>query len=134
MNKTIIEGLALLLLTLIPVTGQTITASSNVFTFPNAVGIRNNTSAANMLHSDYFVVSATPGTVNFAWSVIPQSSAKIGIITVYSLLGRTIKTFSISSKAGMLSWKAPDRTTPSGIYIARLSYGSVMQNLKLVLY
>jgi hypothetical protein len=49
-------------------------------------------------------------------------------------MGRTVKIFAISSKAGIISWKTPNKETPAGIYIARLSFGSINQNLKLVLY
>jgi hypothetical protein len=134
MKKNILLGIALILLPLSLAAGDIVTASSNSFIFPSAVGIKGGTAIANAIQTNHFTFSARPGIMGFSWSVAYQSQVKSGKITIYSLNGRTVKTFAISAKTGSLSWKAPNKETPAGIYIAKLSFGSSIQNLKLVLY
>lgn len=125
--------LFVLLLAAVHAGAQTITATSAPFTFPSEVAVKmpgNAPHAASFFK--YSGLSSRAGTLTFAWSFPAQPWNQKGAIVVYSLLGRAIKTFPVSTNAGTFTWNVSNESV-GGVYIARITCGSARQNLKLLL-
>jgi hypothetical protein len=86
------------------------------------------TKAATFFKNSGF--SPKSGVVTFAWSLPDQMKAGKGSIAIYSMLGRMVKTIPITASMGVETWKA---SKLGGVYVAKLTYGSHKQNLKLIL-
>ncbi len=115
-------------------TGETITAGSDVFTFPAISSVKNGLSP---YHPVYFRCSGNSprsSAMVFAWSIPAGLKADHGTITVHSLLGKTIRQFRLNSRSGSIVWKneANNRMAP-GIYFARFAFGSFIQNSTLII-
>jgi hypothetical protein len=80
-------------------------------------------------HSGY---SSKSGVVTFAWSLPSEMKAQRGSIAIYSVLGRMVKSIPITSAAGVATWTSKKEGL-GGVYVAKLTYGSHKQNLKLIL-
>jgi hypothetical protein len=134
MNKTLLVVAAGVLLSWTLVSGESITASSDPFTFPSIAGVKNSLAAFDHVYFKCSGVSQKSRTVAFTWSVPDQVTSDNGLITVYSLLGKTIKTLRLESRRGTEAWKPSKSERASmGIYFARLTFGSFVQNIKLVI-
>jgi hypothetical protein len=110
---------------------ETVVKDSAPFPFPTVTGVLTN----QLQHVSFVSKSQWMGanTIAFAWSI--PANAKKGNITIYNVLGAQVKTFSLTAPQGMVEWDlSAGRTVASGIYFARLSYGSVTKNLTVVLY
>jgi hypothetical protein len=113
--------------------GQTITATSGPFTFPATVGVKIPGNALQTAkYFKYSGPSSRAGALTFTWSFPSQPGNQKGFITVYSLSGRAIKTFPVSTNAGTVTWNISGQGV-RGVYIARMTCGSARQNLKLLL-
>ena len=125
--------LFVLLLMAVHIGAQTITATSDPFTFPAGVAVKM---PGNALHAasyfKYSGLSSKAGALTFAWSFPSQAWNQKGTIVVYSLLGRTIKAIPVSMNAGTVTWNI-SKENVRGVYIARIICGSARQNLKLML-
>ncbi|MBN2188513.1 MAG: T9SS type A sorting domain-containing protein [Chitinispirillaceae bacterium] len=113
--------------------GQPIIVESAPFTFPVEVGVKIPLS--NPRTAPYFKYSgpvARAGVLTFSWSFPAQPVNQKGTITVYSLLGRAVKTFPVSTNAGMVAWDVSSRSV-KGVYVAQITCGSARHNLKLLL-
>jgi hypothetical protein len=134
MKAKILMGLTGVLMALSSAMGVTITATSSPFTFPALVGVKDGrfiTKAATYFkHSGY---SSKSGVVTFAWSLPDEMKAQRGSIAIYSMLGRMVKSIPITSAAGVATWKTSHMEGVGGLYVAKLTYGSHKQNLKLIL-
>jgi hypothetical protein len=133
MKRKALLGSAGLLLALFLAYGETITATSNAFTFPPMTGIKSGNHPAIAGHFGFSGFSQKSGLVTLAWSMPTELKGASGSITIYSLLGRAIKTFPISTPSGVVTWKAARNDGPAGIFFARFAYGTSKQNLKLIL-
>ena len=58
---------------------------------------------------------------------------EIGTLSIYSLLGRKVKTFNLTSRAGSMVWQMNPSEGMAGVYIARFAFGAYKHNLKLIL-
>jgi hypothetical protein len=126
-------SLFVLLLMAVHPGAQTITATSAPFTFPSEVAVKMPASALHAAsYFKYSGLSSRAGTLTFAWSFPSQPWNQKGTIVVYSLLGRTIKAFTVSMNAGTVMWNI-SKENVRGVYIARIICGSAGQNLKLLL-
>ena len=116
------------------VSAETITASSDVFTFPPFSGVKNGLIGSHSMYFRCSGVSPIANAVTFAWSVPSQIKTESGTITVYSLVGKAIKTFRPNSRTGSVMWKrGPGEGRAAGMYIVSFSFGSVKQHLKLII-
>lgn len=133
MKAKILVGLTGVLLALTSVMGETITAQSNPFTFPVLSGIKDGKFLTKVSqyfrHSGY---SQKTGVVTFAWSLPDQMNAAHGSIAIYSVQGRMVKAIPITAATGVATWTSKKEGL-GGVYVARLTYGSHKQNLKLIL-
>jgi hypothetical protein len=112
--------------------GQPLTVESAPFTFPVEVGVQNPGIAPRA--AAYFRYSAPAsrgGAVTFRWSFPSQPMNQKGTITVYSLLGRAVKTFPVAANEGRITWDISGQSV-RGVYIARIVCGSARQDLKLL--
>ncbi|MBN1127946.1 MAG: hypothetical protein JXA71_03110 [Chitinispirillaceae bacterium] len=130
---------ALLLLTallvaplLIP--AEVVTATSDPFTFPLIDNIRQKKVPAGAYAFTSHGYSARHRSLTLSWSVAHSVEAEKGVITIFTLQGKTLKTFSLDQKAGSVTWKIPGSASSSGVLIARLTYGALSTNLKIVMY
>jgi hypothetical protein len=130
MKVKILTGIFGVILALSSAMGETVTATSNTFTFPALSGIKDGrfvTKAATFFRNSGY--SPKSGVVTFAWSVPDQMKAGKGSIAIYSMLGRMVKTIPINASMGVETWKA---SKLGGVYVAKLVFGSNKQNLKLI--
>jgi hypothetical protein len=113
--------------------GQAITATSPPFTFPDEVGVKLPGSTPHTaMYFKYSGPASQAGVLTFTWSFPAQPKGQNGTITVYSLSGRAIKTFPVSTNAGSVFWNLSSKSV-KGVYIARIICGSARQNLKILL-
>lgn len=113
---------------------ETITATSNAFTFPALVGIKDGkfiVKAPTFFKNSGY--SSKSGIVTFAWSLPGQMKAGNGSIVIYSALGRRVKSIPVTASSGIANWKTSQKEGVGGVYVAKLTYGSHKQNLKLIL-
>jgi hypothetical protein len=112
--------------------GETVTADSGPFTFPQTIGIKGGTYKvpAVFIKTSY---SLTAKTVSFKWSFPAQSTSRSGAIVIYSLRGQVIKSLPVTVSSGIVKWNAAEDGA-RGVYIASFVYGSFKQNIKLMLY
>jgi hypothetical protein len=114
--------------------GETITASSDPFTFPPFSGVKNGITGPHQIYFKCSGLSLKSNAVSFAWSVPMKLKDEIGTISVYSLQGRTIKKIHVNSNNGSILWKmTQSESKAAGMCIAYFSFGSVKQNAKLVI-
>jgi hypothetical protein len=59
-------------------------------------------------------------------------NAAHGSIAIYSVQGRMVKAIPITAATGVATWTSKKEGL-GGVYVARLTYGSHKQNLKLIL-
>jgi hypothetical protein len=134
MKKTMLFTAAGIFLAWSLASGETITASSDAFTFPSISGVKNSLSPFLPVYFRCSGNSPKSNVITFAWSIPTNLKADHGTITVYSLLGKTIKQFRLDSRNGSIVWKsaANDNKAP-GIYFARFAFGSFIQNSTLII-
>ncbi len=134
MRAKIFVGITVLLLALSSAMGDVVTATSNAFSFPALTSIKNGNGIAKAAvyfkHSGF---SPKSGIVTFMWSVPPQTNVERGTIVIYTMRGQTVKIFPISAAAGAVTWRTSGKEGLGGVYVAKLTYGSQKQNLKLIL-
>jgi len=103
------------------------------FTFPVEVGVKIPGSILRT--APYFKYSgpaSRAGALTFTWSFPAEPGNQKGTITIYSLSGRAVKTFPVSTNAGMVAWDVSSRSV-RGVYVAQITCGSARHNLKLLL-
>ncbi|MGB7569307.1 MAG: T9SS type A sorting domain-containing protein [Chitinivibrionales bacterium] len=134
MRVKIFTGITVVLLALSSAMGDVVTATSNAFSFPALTSVKNGGVFAKALtyfkHSGF---SPKSGIVTLMWSVPPQTNVERGTIAIYTMRGQTVKTFPISAAAGAVTWRTSGKEGLGGVYVAKLTYGSQKQNLKLIL-
>jgi hypothetical protein len=112
---------------------ETITKLSASFSFPTTVGISGSRSYQTT--GTAFVSNIrTNGkrTIDLLWSL--PGAAKNGTISIFSVTGSKVKTFSISSPSGKVEWDMTGgNKIGKGVYFASINYGSSKKNLKLVI-
>ena len=106
---------------------ELVTASSDPFTFPAIDNIKQRAYSASA------PVSTTSNAISLCWSIPATVEALKGRITLYSLQGKAIMTFDLKTRSGSTTWKIPHGQAKSGVLVARLSCGSHVSTLKLVL-
>jgi hypothetical protein len=111
---------------------EQLSKSSDQFVFQQGIGVRYFAIAAvNGLSFAYKkVISGKEGLV-FSWT-LPKSKADIGKLSIYSVSGKLIKSFNLTTPEGSISWNMPKGKMSSGVYLARLSYGSFNRSLKII--
>ena len=112
---------------------EIVSAASEPFTFPLIDSIKQKKQAITgySFASKGFI--AHKRSLGLAWSVGQSVTASKGTITIFTLHGKMVETFEITKKSGSIAWKVPRNVSLSGVLIARLSFGSVNANLKLVI-
>jgi hypothetical protein len=131
MKRTALIGAALMLVALSLSFGETVTATSSPFSFPDFSGIKNGQSAGGQAFYRFSGTVLKSRGALFSWTIPEQLKSANGTITVYSLLGRSMKTFHLTSKTGSIVWKMTPSEAGPGIYIVRFAFGSYQHNLKL---
>lgn len=134
MKEKIFMGCAGLLAAVTISIGETVTATSAPFQFPEAVKIKNGAYLANAPYFRYSGFFPGKGIATIAWRVPAGMKAEKGAITIYTLLGREVQTFPIDARQGVLNWKVTENCVANGVYFARLRFGTHKSNLKIVLF
>jgi hypothetical protein len=111
---------------------ETVVKLSAPFSFPAGVGISgNHLFQNNVLFSCNSQINGKK-TVELSWSL--PAEAENGSISIFSMTGCKVKTFSISSHVGKVEWNiAGSKKIGKGVYFASISYGPSKKNLKLVI-
>jgi hypothetical protein len=112
---------------------ETITKLSVPFSFPTTVGISGSRSFQTN-NAAFLCDIRTNGKkiIELSWSL--PSAAKNGTISIFSVSGSKIKTFSISSHEGKVEWDVTgSKKVGKGVYFASISYGPSKKNLKLII-
>ncbi len=113
---------------------ETVVKNSVPFAFPTIVGVAGDHSLqSSKVSFACRTIVAGRSAIEFSWSL--PGKAEKGSISVFTIAGSHIKTFSMTSQRGSIRWDiSADKKLARGIYIAALSYGIYKQNLKIVLY
>ena len=127
----VIWGTLILFLVAIGSQAETDSASSSPFSFPSFTGIRQSDRAGQLSYFKFTGYATRSGLITFKWSFPSQAKKMEGTITVYSLRGQTVKVFQVASQEGMVQWNA-SKETATGLYLARIEYGTLKQNLRLI--
>lgn len=132
--RRVVAGGCLVLVALTTVYSEEIKAESNTFTFPPITAV----SAKSVLPQASFF-RHTGGrplsrSITFSWSFPGSVSEKTGTITVYSLLGRVVAQLPVQKNSGTATWHVAPTLSRNGLFIARMSYGTTVKNLKLMLW
>jgi hypothetical protein len=105
---------------------------SGEFVFKQGVGVKYQTiTAMNGLSFTCKKINAGKNYLAFSWT-LPQNKAQIGKISFYSVSGKLIKSFNLTTPEGSINWSMTTSKLASGIYLARLSYGSFNRSVKIV--
>ena len=130
------KGFCLLLMAALSVSlsAETVVKISAPFAFPTAVGVSGDRSLQSTKAAFACrTVFTGRSIIEFSWS-IPGKAAN-GSISVFTIAGAHVKTFSMASQHGSVRWDlSSGKKLARGIYIATLSYGIYKQNLKIVQY
>jgi hypothetical protein len=132
MGGRLVGGVLALCLLAFGAKADIVSASSRAFSFPAFTGVKQGPPGAHPSGFSVLQNSAGSRVLTFTWSVPAQSQARRGAITIYSLRGRAIRTLPVSSSSGTAAWYAA-KDGAAGFYIARLVYGQVRQNIRLML-
>lgn len=116
------------------ISAETVTMSSNPFTFPEITGISKMQPAIKQTFFKHSGINPFTHTVTFNWSLPEAAKNSIGTITVYSLLGRVVKELPVTHHTGSVTWKFSDGAANSGLYIVRIRCGNQLRNIKLMLW
>ncbi len=111
---------------------QVVEKLSASFTFPTTLTYVKGKQVAPAQTSFFRAAGrvSNKGIVTLEWSV-PATSEQ-GRISVYSISGVLVKNLVLTRNQGSLQCDLS--RTATGIYLATLSFGSYVQNLKLALY
>jgi len=112
---------------------ETVVKMSAPFSFPATVGVLGGRMFQSS-HAIFVCTSRLTGRniVELSWSLPP--SAKYGTISIFTVSGSKIKTFSIGSPSGAVEWDITEsKKIGKGVYFASISYGMSKRNLKLVI-
>jgi hypothetical protein len=130
------KGFCLLLMAAFSVNlyAETVTKISAPFAFPTTSGVTGDRSFQSTKASFTCRTGfAGRSMIEFSWSL--PGKAEKGSISVFTIAGSHIKTFSMTSQCGSVRWDlSASKKLARGIYIATLSYGIHKQNLKIVQY
>jgi hypothetical protein len=132
MKRRVLIGMTWMLVTMSLSFGEPITATSNAFSFPAFSGIRDPQSSSRPSYFRFSGTSLKSHSTVFAWALPVQLKNQSGTISVYSLLGRSIKTFHLTSQSGSMVWKMTPAEGIAGIYLVRFAFGPYSHNLKLI--
>jgi hypothetical protein len=112
-------------------TPENISKSSAPFSFAQAGVLQQYIHSAN---GSYFsckkLANGRQGMV-FTWSIL-DNSAKTGNLSIYSISGKLIKSYEVTSRQKSIIWSMPQSKIASGVYFAELNYGSFRKNAKIV--
>jgi hypothetical protein len=126
--------LAIILVSMGLFASETVVKSSAPFSFPTTVGITTAPSQFQKgLSFNANVHCAGNKSVLLSWSLpgVPEK----GTISIFSLSGSKIQTYSVNSRTGSVQWKlASDKKIAKGIYFARIMSGTYSKNIKLAIY
>lgn len=114
--------------------GELLTAESNTFTFPSITAVSKPAPIAKPAYFKHTAMNPGSRTVTFSWSFPSASKAKNGFITVYSLRGQMVAKLPLGGNVGTVRWKLPSGQCKNGLYVARLTHGANVRNLKLMLW
>lgn len=111
---------------------ETIVKLSAPFSFPAGVGISESPAFQNNVLFSRASQLSGKKTIELSWSL--PALAKSGSISIFSVTGSKIKTYSIASPAGKVEWDITgSEKVAKGVYFATISYGPSKKNLKLVI-
>jgi hypothetical protein len=111
---------------------EDVSKSSAPFSFVQ-VGVINpaNYSAHGMSFSYKKVVAGKQGMI-FSWS-LPAMKADMGRLSLYTVSGKLVKSFSFTSKdKPYIAWSMPRGKMAGGVYFASLSFGQFKKTLKVL--
>jgi hypothetical protein len=105
--------------------------SSAAFSFVQA-GVINP--YAYWANGSYFscrkIANGKQGMV-FSWSIL-GNTAQIGKLSIYTVSGKMIRSFDLTSRDKSVSWNMPQGKLASGVYFAVLNFGLLKKNLKIM--
>lgn len=129
----VFAGGAAVLLCLTMAMGESISASSDPFVFPPFQGVKEHGQAVSVAYFKVRGYSPATQSVNIAWAVHASPGVKSGHIAIYTLQGRIAAVFPIAGAGGTVVWKLSEKQGMSGVYIAKMTYGSASSRSKLVI-
>lgn len=129
-----VAGGCLVLAALTTAYSEEIKAESNTFTFPPITAVSTKSVLPQSSFFRHTGGRALSRSITFSWSLPGNVSEKAGTITVYSLLGRVVTKLPVQKNTGIATWNVDPKLSKNGLFIARMSYGSTVKNLKLMLW
>jgi hypothetical protein len=115
------------------VSGETVSKNSAAFQFPTTVGVKGGFSIQSSdLSFSYKLHSGNRAVLRLAWS-LPDKAQK-GTISIFTVAGTKIRTFSITEQHGEVSWDISAGKKPAnGVYLATMTCGTYKTNLQILL-
>jgi hypothetical protein len=111
---------------------EILTKSSAPFAFKPGIGvIYQKGYTINGIGFSYKKAASGKPAMVFSWT-LPKEKNIPGKLSIFSISGRLVKSFDLSSTQGSVNWVMRNGKAGSGVYFAKLSYGSFNKNLKIV--
>jgi hypothetical protein len=92
--------------------------------------------AADDVGAAHLSVSAYPNPFNAAVTLSWSAAAEARSLTIYNVLGQSLRTYALSADTHELTWDGRDaqgRGVASGVYFSRLETRGAVRTVKLVL-
>jgi hypothetical protein len=111
---------------------ETVSKASNPFIFQKGIGvIYPKVYSVNGMSFSYKKITARKESMSFSWS-LSKEKADLGTLSIFTLSGKMVKSFDVTSPEGSRTWSMPRSRMASGVYFAKLSYGKFNKSLKIV--
>jgi hypothetical protein len=111
---------------------EDVSKSSAPFSFVQTGVINQSVYSANGVSFSYKRTSAGKSGMFFSWT-LPKNKTDIGKLSLYTVSGKLIKSFPVSSKdKPYISWKGPNGKMAGGVYLATLTFGQFKKSLRIV--
>jgi hypothetical protein len=111
---------------------ETVTKTSSQFIFQKGIGVLfPKVYSMNGMSFTYKKVIAGKESMSFSWS-LPKVKADMGKLSIFTLSGKIVKSFDVTSSEGSRTWSLPQGKIASGVYFARLTYGKFNKSLKVM--
>jgi hypothetical protein len=112
-------------------TPENITQSSAPFSFAATGVMQQYSRYVNGSSFSYKKLSNNKQGIAFSWSII-DNAVQTGKLSIYSISGKLIQSFDITSRQKSLTWSMPQSKIASGVYFAVLNFGSFKKNAKIM--
>jgi hypothetical protein len=111
---------------------ENVTKTSSPFIFQQGIGVLYpKVYSVNGMTFTYKKITAGKQSMSFSWS-LPKTIGDAGKLSLFTLSGKMIKSYDVTSPQGSHTWSMAQGKIGSGVYFARLTYGKFNKSLKVM--